>query len=297
MREKKGGWGIFVAALRPSHIVKNFFIFLPLIFAEKLFVFPENLRTLAAFILFSLAAGSGYLVNDLSDLRRDSLHPVKRLRPMASGTIDRTFALTGAVILSVCSVALSFVLDRNAGLLVLSYLLLNIVYTLRLKKLVIIDVFCIAAFFLLRVWLGSITARATPSHWILFMTILLALFLAFTKRRQELILLGEDAQLHRSVLSRYSHYFIDQMIGVITSSIVVVYMLYTIDARTVREFGTNHLFFGLPFVYYGIFRYLYLIHKENKGDDPTLVLLTDAPMQVNVFLWLLASMAVIYLKM
>lgn len=282
-------------ALRPDHWIKNLFIFLPLIFGKKLFAFPANVKVLFAFFLFSIMASVGYLINDIMDLELDKYHFAKRLRPIASRKISAKKALAASCMLSGMSLALSFVLDIYFGLLMVTYLLFNLVYTKILKNVVIIDVFCIGVFFLLRILAGSIIAEVRLSHWIIFMTILVALFLGFSKRRQELGLLDKEAVLHRRVLSRYNIYFIDQMIVVITSTIIVVYMLYTVDTRTISEFGTNHLFYGIPFVYYGIFRYLYLVHKEHKGDNPTQILLFDIPMQINLALWLITCIGVIYI--
>lgn len=146
----------------------------------------------------------------------------------------------------------------------------------------------------MRIIAGAAVARVVISYWIIFMTALVALFLGFNKRRQELRFLKKKATAHRRVLTKYSFLFIDQMVPIITSSIVVVYMLYTVDARTVKEFGTNHLIYSIPFVYYGIFRYLYLIHKRHKGIDPTRILLSDGKMQLNFALWIIICIAVIY---
>ena len=163
-----------------------------------------------------------------------------------------------------------------------------------MKDAVIIDVFSIAGFFFLRILAGSVVAGVELSHWIIFMVVLLALFLGFNKRWEELRLLNSEAGNHRKVLSKYNAYFIDQMTAVITSSIVVVYMLYTVDTRTVQEFGTKNLIYTIPFVYYGIFRYLYIGHKIMKGGDPVKMLLSDKLMQLNILLWLLAVISVIY---
>jgi len=159
---------------------------------------------------------------------------------------------------------------------------------------VIVDVFCIGGFFLLRIIAGTAMARVDFSYWMIFMATLLALFLGFNKRRQELRLFEQKAISSHPALSKYSTYFIDQMIAVITSSIVVVYMLYTVDARTVKEFGNRHLIYSIPFVYYGIFRYLYLVHKYGEGDDPTMVLFSDNKMQLNLALWAIICVSVIY---
>ncbi len=282
-------------SLRPKQWIKNLFIFLPLIFGQKLFVFPANLKTVIAFCLFSLAASVVYLVNDIIDIEKDKIHPTKCLRPIASGKVSIRQATVAAFILGIVSIALSFMLNVYFAYTVIIYIVFNFIYSKVLKDAVIIDVFCIGGFFLLRIIAGAIVAATGISHWIIIMTVLLALFLGFNKRRQELKLFEVKATYHRRVLTKYSLYFIDQMIAVITSSIVIAYMLYTVDARTVGEFGTNNLTFSIPFVYYGIFRYLYLIHKVKIDGDPTSVLLSDRMLQLNIVLWIVVCSAAIYL--
>ena len=281
-------------SLRPTQWIKNFFIFLPLIFGKKLFIYPTNIKTLIAFFLFCMTASVVYLINDIIDIDKDKVHPTKRLRPIASGKVSTLMARLTALILGVTSISLSFVLNTHFGLVVVAYLVGNVLYSTILKNAVIIDVFCIAAFFYLRIKAGSVVASVDLSHWIIFMVVLLAIFLGLNKRRQELKLLARKSVSHRTVLTKYNPYFIDQMTAVITSSIVVVYMLYTIDARTVKEFGTDHLMYSIPFVYYGIFRYLYLLHKINKEGDPSRILLSDRMMRINIALWIAVCIAVIY---
>lgn len=282
-------------ALRPKQWIKNLFIFLPLIFGNKLFSFPTNLKVTIAFVLFCLASSAVYLINDLLDIGKDKQHPLKRLRPIARGTVSVHRARTTALILVVAVMAASFALNTTFAVLILVYFIFNVFYTTVLKEIVIIDVCSIAAFFLLRIVIGGVVAEVPISHWIILMTVLLALFLGFNKRRQELKLYKRKAKAYRPVLKKYSWYFIDQMIAVITSTIVVTYLLYTVDSRTVNQFGP-HLLLTVPFVYYGIFRYLYLMHKLRKDGDPTRTLLSDPPMQWNLVLWIAISIAVIYFK-
>ena len=281
-------------ALRPQHWVKNFFIFLPLVFGKKLAVWPYNVNTLLVFFAFSLAASVAYLVNDILDVEKDKLHPTKRLRPIASGKVKIRDAYLLAFILACLSVFSLYAINPGLGYLVVFYLAANILYSKILKKIVIVDIFCIGGFFLIRIAVGSIAADVVMSYWIIFMTFLLALFLGFNKRRQELSLPEKKMADHRSVLLEYNEYYIDQMIAVVTSSIVIVYMLYTIDARTVKEFGTHHFIYTVPFVYYGIFRYLYVIHKLRKEGDPTRILFIDKSMQINLILWFFVCVGIIY---
>jgi 4-hydroxybenzoate polyprenyltransferase len=280
--------------LRPKQWIKNFFIFLPLIFGKKLFSYPINLNVVAAFFLFSITSSVVYFINDIIDVEKDKLHPTKRLRPIASGKLRMPEAWAAASILGAVSIACSFLLDIYFGIIVTAYLVFNILYSMILKNAVIIDVFCISGFFLLRIIAGSIVANVQMSHWIIFMTVLLALFLGFSKRRQELNMLGKEAIRHRRTLTQYNIYFIDQMVLVITSSIAVCYMLYTVDPATITRFGSSHLMYSIPFVYYGIFRYLYLIHKLKREGDPTRILAADKKTQLNIALWLVVCIAVIY---
>jgi len=282
-------------SLRPHQWVKNLFLLLPLIFGGKLFSYPANLTVAGAVLLFSIASGVVYLINDLMDLEQDRSDPTKRTRPLAAGKITPRQAVTAALILGALCAAGAFALNPAFGWIVIAYWSLNLLYSARLKEVVILDVFCIGGFFMLRILAGGAAAQVALSHWILFSAGLLALFLGFNKRRQELVHLGEKSVQHRKVLRSYSAYFIDQMIGAITASIVIAYMLYTVDALTVARVGSNRLIYSIPFVYYGIFRYLYLIHEKRWQGDPTQVLLSDRTLQLSILLWLAACIAVIYL--
>lgn len=282
-----------LTSLRPRQWVKNLFVFLPLIFGKKIFAFPEDVEVLFAFLIFSATSSAVYLVNDVSDLKEDRAHKKKRLRPIAAGKVSVRTALTLAVLLGGLSLVSAFLLNPLLGWLEISYILLNLAYSRFLKHKVLIDVGCIAIFFLLRVAAGSVVAGVEMSHWILFMTALLALFLGFNKRRQELHL-QKGGGTERRVLANYDGYFIDQMVSVVTASIVVVYMLYTVDAQTVANLGTEHLSYTVPFVYYGIFRYLFLVHKANVDGDPTTALLSDRQMLLNIGLWIATCVSVIY---
>ncbi|MDA9101226.1 decaprenyl-phosphate phosphoribosyltransferase [Omnitrophica bacterium] len=281
-------------SLRPKHWVKNLFIFLPLVFGQKLFMDYLLVKTAAAFLLFSLAAGVVYLMNDIFDYSKDKYHSIKRLKPIASGKVTIRVAVMTAVIIGGVCVCLSFIFNSRLGGIVLLYILFNLIYSKYLKEKVIIDVFCIGFFFWLRLAAGSVVSEVYLSHWIVIMTVLLALFLGFNKRRQELRLLGKNAPAHRAVLAQYNRYFIDQMIAVITSSIVVTYLLYAVDVRTFHEVGSYGLIYSVPFVYYGIFRYLYLMHRHCNEGDPTRILLKDRLLQVNLVLWILSCIIVIY---
>ena len=283
-------------SLRPSHWIKNFFIFIPLIFGKQLFNIPYCFRASLGFCFFSMASSAAYLMNDMADVDHDKLHPTKKLRPLAAGKVNIKAVKIASVFLAFLSLAGSFMMSAYFGLVIFFYLILNYAYSEFLKEIVIIDVFCLAVFFLLRIFAGSLLVQVEISYWLIIMVSLLSLFLGFNKRRQELKVLTKKAFKHRHVLFKYNFYFIDQMIVIITSSIVIAYMLYTLDARTVKQFGTNKLIYSIPFVYYGVFRYLYLIHKIGKEADPTRILLADKMMQINLMLWIGVCVMVIYLK-
>jgi len=281
-------------SLRPKQWIKNLFIFLPLFFGNKLLVFPDNLNTLYAFLVFSLAASSVYLMNDIIDLEQDRLHPIKRLRPIASGIIKQRDALFAALFLGILSITFAFKLNLYFGCIIVIYFVFTAAYSFVLKKIVLLDVFCLGGFFLLRVISGSLAADVPLSQWIIIITTLLALFLGFNKRRQELALLGNKTNYTRSVLDKYNLYFIDQMIVIITASLLIAYMLYTVDAGPHIELGRDKLIFTIPFVYYGIFRYLYLIHINKYSGDPTLMLFSDKMSQLNIVLWFVVCLLIIY---
>ena len=283
--------------LRPRHWIKNLFIFTPLIFGKKLFSPPSTLKAITAYCLFSLLSSSVYLINDLIDIEQDRLHQIKRLRPIPSGKVSKKQAQITAAILGLVSIALSFMLDIYFGWIAVIYFVFNLLYSKIFKKVVVIDVFCLAMFFLLRVIAGTVITKAKFSYWMILIVTLLSLFLGFNKRRQELRLLGIKSYAHRHVLSKYSLYYIDWMISVTTFLIAVIYMLYTVDTRTVAAFGTRDLFYSIPFVYYGIFRYLYLIHKVNRFGDPTDILLSDRMLQLNIILWISVCVYVIYFRL
>ncbi len=288
-------WHSLFLALRPSQWVKNTFLFLPAFFGREILNPAVFFRNLEAFLLFCLAASLAYLWNDGVDVEEDRLHPVKKFRPLAAKQISVIQASALATFLALALIVWAPRLGTSFSLAVGGYLFFNFLYNSILRKIVILDVFCLAVFFVFRLAAGSAAAQVELSPWILLMTFLLALFLGFNKRRQELHGLKEMASGRRAVLEKYTPYFIDQIVSVITSSIIVAYLLYTLDERTVHMFGSHHLIVTLPFVYYGIFRYLYLIHARCVEGDPVQVVLTDRPTQVNLLLWLASNMAVIYL--
>lgn len=284
-------------SMRPAQWVKNLFVLTPLIFSQHLFEPAVALRALAGFGLFCLASSLVYLLNDLADLDKDRRHPVKRHRPLASGALSPTVAAAAVVALMPPLFLGAYGLSPKFLLIVGLYGANNVLYSFWLKEKVIIDVMSISLGFILRVMAGSEAISAPISSWLLLCTALLALFLGFGKRRHELLLLEGEATNHRRVLTHYGTYYLDQMISVVTACTVLSYALYTMSEETVGKFGTSKLIFTTPFVLYGIFRYLYLIHKRDAGGDPTETILRDGAMMLNVLLWAAASGLIIYWRL
>jgi 4-hydroxybenzoate polyprenyltransferase len=261
-----------------------------------LFVYPHNLKTLVYFFVFSLASSAAYLVNDILDKEEDLSHPVKSLRPVASGKINMPWALAISFSLGLFSLGFSFWLSFNFGIVIAVYMFFNILYTKILKRIPIIDVFCIGLFFLLRIIAGSISSEVTLSRWIIIMVVLLAVYLGFNKRRQEVkISNSSGGGYKRFVLKRYNVVVIDKISDLTAMAILGAYLLYTVNIRTVKEFGSNHLLYTVPFVFYGVIRYRNLIRKSGEGEgDPTRIFTTDRVQQLNVLLWLFSCIGVIY---
>lgn len=281
-------------SLRPQQWVKNFFIFAALIFSENIFVLPLVFKATLAFAIFCLLSGSLYILNDLKDIEEDKLHPVKSKRPLASGKLKKGEAVSAFILLSSLSIIFSVLVNREFLVISLFYYLLQILYSAWLKHVVILDVFLVAAGFFLRVIAGGLAIEVYISPWLLICTILLALFLALSKRRHELVILEQNAGNHRPILREYSPYLLDQMIAVVTASTVIGYCLYTISEETIAKFGTNKLIFTVPFVLYGIFRYLYLVHQKEEGGNPEILIIKDRALLVDIFLWIASAILIIY---
>ena len=286
--------GDVIRSLRPGQWTKNLFVFAALIFALKVFDGPLFLRTLGAFAVFCLFSGSVYLINDVLDFEEDRVHPKKSGRPIASGRLSRGAAAGTAVFLAALSLAAAFALSPEFFIVGAIYIALQIAYSVKLKHVVILDVFIVASGFVLRVVAGGLVIHVPLSSWILICMTLLALFIALSKRRHEIVLLEENAANHRPILKEYSAYLLDQMISVVTASTVIAYCLYTVSEDTVRKLGTPHLIYTTPFVLYGIFRYLYLVHKKGLGGSPEELVLQDKPLALSVFLWIATAVAILY---
>jgi 4-hydroxybenzoate polyprenyltransferase len=282
-------------SMRPEQWIKNFFVFTALLFSKNLLNPSKGIEAIIGFTIFCMITGCAYMINDLVDLEKDKLHPAKSRRPLASGKLKKNTAVKIIVLVCLASLFFAFYMNILFGIIVLAYFLLNIGYSIYLKNIVIIDVVSIAAGFVLRVLGGAVIISVVASQWLILCTILLSLFLGFSKRRHELILLEDSATSHRKVLEHYSPYFLDQMIAVVTASTLICYALYTMSKDTIEKLGTSKLIYTIPFVLYGIFRYLYLVHQKEEGGSPTEIMFTDKPMIINICLWVISSVVFIYI--
>jgi 4-hydroxybenzoate polyprenyltransferase len=282
-----------VASLRPRQWVKNLFVFAGLVFAQRLFT-DAAWTTIAAFAIFCALSGAVYLLNDVADRDRDRVDPRKRERPIAAGRLPVGIAVATATALVVAGLGLGAVLSRPFFVTALAYVLLLVAYSIWLKHLVIVDVLVVAGGFVLRAVAGAVVIDVEISEWLLICTILLALFLALGKRRYEYMALDADAIRHRPILAEYSPALLDQMIAVVTASTVTAYALYTMSPQTVAKFHTRLLPATLPFVLYGIFRYLYLLYRRQLGGNPSELLLSDTALLINTLGWIFAVLLIIY---
>jgi len=279
--------------MRPKQWHKNIFIWAALIFDVKLFQAQPFLRTLLAFGLFCLISSAVYIVNDLVDVEKDRQHPSKRNRPLASGALRPGVAIVAAVTLVVICLPVALWLDRGLAAILYGYFLLMVAYSFWLKNIVIVDVLTIAAGFVLRVAAGVVVIEAQRfSPWIYVCMVLLALFLALGKRRQEIVLLEHKSNNTRAILEEYNLRFLDEMLALVSSSTVMAYSLYTFSAPNLPS---NHsMMLTIPFVLYGLFRYLYLIHVKGETDPPDVVVLKDRPLQIDAVLFGAIVFAVFY---
>ncbi len=287
--------GGFVASLRPQQWVKNGFVFAALIFSRSITDWHRNARVAAGAFLFCLISSAVYLLNDILDASEDRKHPLKRLRPLASGRLGVGTASLAAIILALISLGGAWFLDHTFFIIVAAYGLINVLYSWALKRVVLLDVFVISAGFVLRVISGGVIIHVEISPWLVVCATLLALFLALSKRRHELVVLGKDASNHRSILAHYSPYFLDQLIGIVTASTVMSYALYTLSSDVQVKFPGKRLDFTIPFVLFGIFRYLYLVHQNEEGGNPTRLLFTDLVLLSVVLFWAASVIFIIYL--
>lgn len=281
----------FLELLRIKQWIKNPLIYIALIFTNNLFNAALFLRVTVGFFLLSFAASAIYIINDIKDAKEDKYHPEKKSRPIASGAISPVFAWAISMLLMAISLAGSFIINHGFFYVILTYIVMNLLYTFKLKHIVILDLFIVAAGYVLRAVAGAVIINAAISPWLLICTSLLALFVIMAKRRYEITTLS-DAAKHRKILDEYSVPLLDEMTSVVTASTVIAYSLYTFTSATAARH--QYLMLTIPFVLYGIFRYLYLIHKKNLGGSPELIFLKDIPTIVNILLWVGANIIIVY---
>lgn len=281
-------------AMRPRQWAKNIFVFVGIVFDQSLLDFNALVQVVAAFVLLCMTASTIYLINDIVDVERDRLHPKKKFRPIASGELPIGVAQIAAVILPIVALGLSYLLSPPLTLVLVTYLVLHIAYSFYLKRVVILDIFAIAAGFVLRVVAGiTVIDVQNFSPWLYAFMGLLSLFLAVGKRRQELKLLGEDAAKVRDSYKLYNLPFLDDLLRLTFISTGIMYTLYAVEAETALV-PPPYMLLTVPFVYYALFRYLFLIHVEEKGGDPTEVLYEDRPLQVSIVAWGLVVLLLLY---
>lgn len=289
-----GQWiRLLVKAMRPIEWFKNGFVFAPLFFSGQASDIAKLAVVSLVAVSFSGVASAIYIFNDINDRALDRLHPIKRLRPIASGRLSIRVASIAAVLLAAGSVLLMAPHPAVCGLL-LGYGLINVLYSLWLKHMVIVDIFCIAAGFVVRVFAGGLAIGVIPSAWLVLATFLLSLFLALAKRRHELLVTESASGAHRPVLEQYSLKLVDELISVVTPVTLITYVLYTLDPLTVARFRSGNLYLTAVFVVFGIFRYLFLVHRKNLGGAPAEVLVNDIPLLAAVAGWILSFALIVY---
>lgn len=285
-----------IRTMRPRQWTKNVIIYAGLVFDGQLFSSEPFIRVTISFILLCLVAGTIYIINDLVDIEADRLHPRKKNRPLPSGQLPKSLAIAAAIVLPLFSFSAAALFTPTYTIVLLAYFILHILYSFWLKNVVIIDILTLTTGFVLRVAAGVVVVQvANFSPWLYACTALLALFLAIGKRRQELILLAENAQNVRATYKDYNLPLLDDMLRLVTTGTFVAYLLYTVEAQTIKVHNTNIALITVPFVLYGLFRYLFLIHVRNEGGAPDEVLLHDRPLQISIFLWGLTFVIILYL--
>ena len=278
---------------RPAHWIKNLFVLGPLLFSGRAFDPQALAHALEAFVAFCLVSSGVYAINDVMDREADRLHPIKRRASGCGGAHRAEGSCLRGLALVIAGLAVAALVNRAVVLFVALYVAINILYMWRLKGIVVLDVFAIASFFVIRLLTGAAAVEVEPSVWLLLCGGLLALYLGFTKRRHELVLLGDESAGHRGVLSQYTPAFLDQMSMVLMSVTVVCYIMYTLESATANAVGTNLLSYSTVFVLYGVFRYLFLVHQRD-GGSPTETLLNDRQLLLVAACWLVYCGLVIY---
>lgn len=286
---------VYFNLLRVPQWIKNFFIFVPLIFSKHLFDIEYFKTSLLGFAIFCVVSSSIYIINDLIDIEEDKVHPTKKFRPIAAGLISKNLANVIAIILALLTFSLLPLTNFYFSAAVISYYIITILYSFKLKHIVILDVFTIAAGFMIRILAGAFIINVEISSWLILTTMFISLFLAVMKRRSELKHnVNKENTTTRKVLAQYSNEFVNQMSTVTSAGVIICYALYTVSQRTVTVFRTENLIYTTPFVVFGIFRYMYLVYVGQKGENAAEIILSDVPMIVNLVLYVAAVTLILY---
>jgi 4-hydroxybenzoate polyprenyltransferase len=288
-----GKINILLVTLRPHHWIKNTFVFAPLVFSGQFMQIKMCFKATLVFVCFCMASSAIYAINDVFDRFEDQQHPTKKFRPVACGSMKPSTAILLSVTLIISALGVACFLNRLAILSLLIYIVINIAYSLAIKHIAILDVLTIAFGFVLRILIGGIVISVLPSYWLVLCTVMISLFLGFTKRRVELLDIDSENNNTRPVLKDYSIAFLDQVISMVTGATILAYALYTVDAHTQMVLGTRAMLLTLPFVIYGLLRYIYIIYHLKRGADPTETLIRDIPTIINLFLWVVTSFLVV----
>jgi len=283
----------YLRLLRPQQWIKNLFIFAGLFFSLQFHHIESVLTDVYAFFIFCILSSGIYALNDIIDYEEDRSHPIKRKRPIAAGRVKRKNAVIIAVLLIIGALIFAYLLDHKFFYIGLIYVIMMVVYSIKVKQIVILDILFVAMGYVLRAIAGAVAIRVEISSWLLLCTLLLSLFIVVSKRRTEFITLGQEAIRHRKILLQYSVDLLNQMIAIVTSACIVSYCLYTLAPETVAKFHTRDLIFTVPFVIYGIFRYLYLTYKKLETDIPEKVLFADIPLQICLLSWIIVCLLIL----
>ena len=283
----------FLRLMRPHQWVKNSFVLTGLLFGHAWHDPALVTKVIIAFVAFCLTSSTIYIINDIVDIEQDKHHPTKRNRPLPSGKLTIPTAAIFAVLLGATAFTIAYFASPIVVLILLIYTVMNIAYSLKLKHVVILDVFIIATGFMLRILAGTLGLGIPPSQWLLLCGLMVTLFLGFSKRRAEIIALSDDKSAHRKVLEQYSAVLLDNMIVITGAGLIMSYSLYTMSPETIRIHGTANLIYTVPFVIYGVFRYIFLLHHQSSGGDPSKDLVRDPHMLIILLSWLIATIVLI----
>lgn len=283
-----------ILTFRPWQWVKNVFVVAPLVFSNHFFLLSMDLKFVAGFFVFSLLSSAVYCINDLADIEKDRKHPYKMKRPLASGAIAPKTVLVAVIVLLLIVLPLAYLIGKLFLIISLLYLILNLLYSFLFKQIAVVDAIALSLGFVLRVWAGTAIAEVEPTGWIMLSTFFLALFLTFCKRRQEMQVVDKQEMGSTSTLSQYNSSFLDSVITLSATCAIMSFSLFALSDYALHKFNSRYLSINVPLVVFAVLRYLHLTHVLNRGEDPTMALLTDRPLQISIVLWLLLMIGIIY---